>query len=958
MMGSTSNEVGNSITTDAIGNVYTTGYFQGTVDFDPGIGMTNLISNGNDDIFIQKLVGNGNLLWAISMGDVSGARGTSITTDVNGNVYITGNISGTVDFDPGAGVVNLTSSGSNDIFIQKLDGAGNFLWANVMGGTSVDFGRSITTDVNGNVYLTGRFNGTADFDPGVGILNLTSNGSDDIFIQKFDGNGNFLWVNTIGGGGADDAWSITTDPNGNVYTIGEFRGTVDFDPGAGIINLTSNGGSDIFIQKLDGSGNLLWVKAMGGTSVDVGRSITADSAGNLYTTGGFIGTVDFDPGVGTMNLTSNGGVDIFIQKLDTNGNFLWAKAAGDTNNDDFGYSITIDTNGNVYTTGVFHEIVDFDPGVGVMNLTSNGGKDIFIQSLDSSGDLLWVKAMGGTGTDYGNSITTDLNGSVYTTGYFQGTVDFDPGIGIMNLISNGNIDIFVQKLSACAPSTSTSLHTSCDSYTWNGTTYNSSGIYTFVTTNAAGCDSTATLDLTVEDVIAPVADISTLSDVTDECEVTTLTAPTGTDNCSGVVTVTNDATLPISTQGTAVVTWTYTDVNGNTSTQTQDVVITDITGPLADITTLSDVTDECSVTTLANPTATDNCGGLVTVSNDATLPISTQGTTVVTWTYTDVNGNTSTQTQNVVITDITAPAADIAALSDVTDECSVTTLANPTATDNCGGLVTVSNDATLPISIQGTTVVTWMYTDMNGNTSIQTQDVVITDATAPAADLANLSDINDECEVTPIAPTATDNCSGVLTGTPDVGFPITANGTTTVTWTYNDGNGNSTTQMQDVVITPIDNGITQVDAVTLSADAAGYSYQWVDCDNGNAAILGATSQSFTPTIAGNYACEIDNGTCTVTTACLNSSVGITENNFGAALVVYPNPTTGNLKIDLGDVYNEISIKVFNPLGQVIINENFGTADEINIEIEGSARMYILEINTEEGRTARVNVIKK
>ncbi|MDN3644576.1 hypothetical protein QWY87_17810, partial [Lutimonas halocynthiae] len=187
-----------------------------------------------------------------------------------------------------------------------------------------------------------------------------------------------------------------------------------------------------------------------------------------------------------------------------------------------------------------------------------------------------------------------------------------------------------------------------------------------------------------------------------------------------VVTVTNDATLPIIAQGTTTVTWTYTDVNGNSSTQTQDVVITDVTAPVADIATLADVTAECEITTLTDPTATDNCGGLVTVTNDASLPITAQGTTVVIWTYTDAQGNASTQAQNVVITDVTPPVADAGTLADVTAECEVTTLTDPTATDNCLGVVTVTNDATLPITAQGTTLVTWTYEDAQGNTSTQT----------------------------------------------------------------------------------------------------------------------------------------------------------------------------------------------------------------------------------------------
>ncbi|RYH72181.1 HYR domain-containing protein [Flavobacteriaceae bacterium 144Ye] len=326
-------------------------------------------------------------------------------------------------------------------------------------------------------------------------------------------------------------------------------------------------------------------------------------------------------------------------------------------------------------------------------------------------------------------------------------------------------------------------------------------VVTWTYDDGNGNTSTQTQDVVINDITAPVPDVATLADVTDQCEVTALTPPSATDNCGGTITVTHDASLPISTQGTTVVTWTYDDGNGNTSTQTQDVVINDITAPVPDVATLADVTDECEVTALTPPSATDNCGGSVTVTHNATLPITTQGTTVVTWTYDDGNGNTSTQTQDVVINDITAPVPDVATLADVTAECEVTALTPPSATDNCGGTVTVTHNATLPITVQGTTVVTWTYDDGNGNTSTQTQDVVINDITAPVPDVATLADVTDECEVTALTPpSATDNCGGTVTVTHDASLPITTQGTTVVTWTYDDGNGNTSTQTQNVVI--------------------------------------------------------------------------------------------------------------------------------------------------------------
>ncbi|PKQ60146.1 hypothetical protein BZG02_20585, partial [Labilibaculum filiforme] len=386
-------------------------------------------------------------------------------------------------------------------------------------------------------------------------------------------------------------------------------------------------------------------------------------------------------------------------------------------------------------------------------------------------------------------------------------------------------------------------------------------VVTWTYKDVVGNISTQTQNVIITDATAPVADLASLPNVTAECEVTSLTAPTATDNCSAV-TVTNDASLPITTQGTTVVTWTYKDVVGNSSTQTQNVIITDATAPVADLASLPNVTAECEVTSLTAPSATDNCSA-VTVTNDASLPITTQGTTVVTWTYKDVVGNISTQTQNVIITDATAPVADLASLPNVTAECEVTSLTAPSATDNCS-TVTVTNDASLPITTQGTTVVTWTYKDVVGNTSTQTQNVIITDATAPVADLASLPNVTAECEVTSLtAPSATDNCSAV-TVTNDASLPITTQGTTVVTWTYKDVVGNTSTQTQNVVIT---------DTQAPVADLASLPNVTAECEVTSLTAPSATDNCSSVTVTNDASLPITTQGTTVVTWTYKDVVG-------------------------------------------------------------------------------------
>ncbi|TAE50179.1 MAG: T9SS C-terminal target domain-containing protein [Bacteroidetes bacterium] len=445
-----SSDMGNSIAVDPSGNIYTVGYFESTADFDPGAGSSYLTSKGGRDVFIQKMDATGNLIWAKSIGGTSGDDGLSIAVDPSGNLLITGSFFFTVDFDPGAGSSNLTatgSSGGSDIFVLKIDANGNFIWARAFGGTGFDNGNAIATDASGNVYTTGGFRGSADFDPGAGTFLLTGVGTgSDIFVQKLDASGNFLWARSFGGTSFDSGTALAVDASGNVCTTGNFQGTVDLDPGAGTSTHTASGTfGNLFVQKMDASGNFLWAKSIGGSGDDGSSSISLDGSGNVYISGAFQETVDFDTGAGTSNLTSAGNYDVFVQKMDASGNFLWARAFGGAINDR-GSSLAADASGNVYITGIFQETVDFDPGTGTSNLTSNGRHDIFVQKLDANGTFLWVKSFGGEQTETVNDLALDASGNVYTTGSFGALVDFDPGAGISPQKAVGSLHIFVQKL--------------------------------------------------------------------------------------------------------------------------------------------------------------------------------------------------------------------------------------------------------------------------------------------------------------------------------------------------------------------------------------------------------------------------------------------------------------------------------------------------------------------------------
>ena len=326
---------------------------------------------------------------------------------------------------------------------------------------------------------------------------------------------------------------------------------------------------------------------------------------------------------------------------------------------------------------------------------------------------------------------------------------------------------------------------------------------TWTYTDGAGNTATQTQEVTIRDTMSPVPNPDNdLTTLTAACSLTIgdITIPTASDNCDGPIMATTTITPPITASATIM--WTYTDAAGNMATQTQEVVIDDNMPPTPNPSNdLSKITRQCLLmeNELTVPTATDNCTGSVTVTNDvATFPITESR--MITWTYTDGASNTVTQTQQVTIADTTDPVPVVADLPALEDCSQITSLNAPTATDNCDGTITATTAVTPPITTNMT--ITWTYTDDAGNTTTQTQEIIIGDTEAPTPEMSNLPALTGACPVATIAdltvPTATDNCdAGTITATTDSAFPITS--TTTITWTYTDAAGNTSTQTQEVI---------------------------------------------------------------------------------------------------------------------------------------------------------------
>ncbi len=401
-------------------------------------------------------------ITGIGSSSASGTRVQIATTDVAGNLYSIGYFGGTADFDAGLGTYNLTAVSNLDMFIMKEDATGNLIWVKQVAGLSSGvcccLGRAIDVDQNGNVFIAGIFRDSFDFDPGPATYKLNSNGGPHSFILKLDALGNFVWVGDIGT--QIPAVNVQLNAakrnkNGDLYFAALVNGNgttpIDVDPTAGVYNITPTI-SDLLLEKLDSNGNFIWAKLITGTNGKAPTSIDFDSASNVFISGHFLGSADFDPGPAVYTLTATPGPliapqDIFIASYDSAGNFNWARSVGN-NFDDQGIGGAVDPYGNVLVTGYFSGTADFDPGSGVYNLTSNSTRSLFTLKLRNNGDFAWAKMAGApVGLFYGGAVATDSTGNVYTAAGLPGGCDLDPGPGfyyapagvaVQKLDSSGN----------------------------------------------------------------------------------------------------------------------------------------------------------------------------------------------------------------------------------------------------------------------------------------------------------------------------------------------------------------------------------------------------------------------------------------------------------------------------------------------------------------------------------------
>jgi hypothetical protein len=789
---------------DASGNNYLGGVFQGTDDFDPSAGVYSGSSNGMNDCFIVKMDAQGNFLWARTFGSTGFDNLTAIETDAVGNVYMTGNFAGTTDFDPGAGVFNLFPT-SADVFVLKLDASGNFVWAVNFGSVSNDGGNDIHVYGNGEVLITGSCDGITDFNPGPGVFQqFENNYLDGSFLLKLDANGDFLWVKTFAPPtsiyGQSFGRSMDVDPSGNIILSGYTQGTIDYDPGPGVYQLTTSD-IEVCLQKMDSNGDFLWAELIGctSTSMYIRNFVTCGSDGSIYLTGMYSLTIDLDPGIGSNEFTANGDQEIFLAKYLPNGNLDWGASIGGIQQDEVN-SIAIDELDQVLIAGVFTSEVDFDPGPLTHFETTSGPTKAYILSLSSAGNFNWVHVLSSPVGITAHSLFSVSSEELYLAGTFFGTTDFDSGPGNYSLTSSGGNDGFQLKL-ICGSVVNLD-EIVCDSYTApDGNVYTSSGNYQAVFLNQAGCDSTFAIDLVVNN-----ASTSVLS----ESSCVQYIAPDG---------------MIYSTSGNyqAVVTNQF----GCDSTITIDLIITQPS------------TSNISETACASYVAPDG-----------------------------VTYSTSGNYQAVVTNQF-----------------------------GCDSTITIDLTITQP----------------------------------------STSNISETACASYVAP------DGVTYSTSGNYQAIIPNQF-----------GCDSTIIIDLIVNNTDVNVVQ-NGLDLTAAASSASYQWLDCGNSFAVLSGDISQSFSVTSNGDYAVEVTQNGCVDTSDCFTFSDVGTQNFSTNEFSVFPNPSTGTFSVYINF---DAVLQLYNAEGQElyseIVSQGSNTLDYSSL----STGVYILKVLHESGWIVQRLVISK
>lgn len=375
----------------------------------------------------------------------------AVATDPGGNIFIAGEFTGSVDFDPSPSALILTSLGGTDVFLARYSPLGDLIWARRIGGGQNIGVNALALDGAGNLLIGGAFEGTANLQPAGGVTSFTSNGGRDAYVASYTAAGGFRWARGFGGPLNDEVLGVMFQGDGTAYASGVFAGTMPVDPDAGLA-VTTAGGDDGFVASWDANGGTLWAFSVGGLGADTAAATAPAPGGGVYIGGTFTGIADFGPGTTTAALTSLGDTDAFLARYTAGGQVTWVRGLHGSSAVRIGPNGLASTpDGELVATGTFAGTADFNAGTGVASLTSAGLRDGFVVRYTASGDFGWTVGLGGATDDAGGAVAVTPNGEVSVTGSFTGVARFDPGAAATALTalgSSGATDMYVARYSA------------------------------------------------------------------------------------------------------------------------------------------------------------------------------------------------------------------------------------------------------------------------------------------------------------------------------------------------------------------------------------------------------------------------------------------------------------------------------------------------------------------------------
>jgi uncharacterized repeat protein (TIGR01451 family) len=932
--------------TNADGSVFMAGAYSGILDVDPGPGVVNLNWQTDGAMFLVKLDSAGIFQWHRAFKNINIEN---ITFDSFQNIILGCTMGDTADADPGPGYFPLYGAGYTDLCIIKLNSLGDFVWAKSIGGQGTESIYSLDTDSNDNIYFAGSFTDSVDFDPGPATFFLSQSTFNAACFASLDANGDFRFA-AKAGGNSSYAMTIKVISQSNILINGILGSTFDFDPGPGVASLSSSLGLG-FLLNIDTSGAFVWVKQFGG----IAREMVQDNSGNILITGILGGTFDFDPGNGVFFLSSSGSNDIFILKLNSAGDFLWASSFGSTELDN-GYSIVTDSLNNICISGYFRGTVDMDPGPGITNIVSppNSGA-LFMALYNPAGMLIRAMQFGSTLNVNPCKLAIDQSQNIYFTCNLTGIVDFDPGPGFHFLDAGSTSDIFILKFNpdSCnnlAVTIDTVYNVSCISpgyaitsaiygtppysYEWNTSpptanataSFQQSGIYTVQVTDATGCVRNTSIlvdeplyfnqfDLQVELISGPFVPgqntFVQLAGFNNGCTPVSGNMILVTDSLTTFVSSTPAPGLIV---GDSLIWWFPTILHGDPAYVIDIILRTDTSATNADTVCLA-----ASILPVAGDADSTNNqkflkSRVITAYDPNDKKVYPEGLCTDKYvlineklTYTIRFQNTGDTTAfNVFIVDSIAASLDISTLR-------VTTSSHPVITQVLPGnyLKFRFDHINLPDSAA----------TFAGSIGYIVYEIM------PLSNVASGTQVKNRAHI------IFDYNPPVLTNTV------------------------SNTIVQFIPIP--DTSVVQNNN-TLTAVAPGLSYQWLNCNNNFSIIPGANGQSYTPPVNGNYAVQINENGCIATSSChLVTIVGLDEVPLNSFQLL-PNPATSQLSLLIPDDWKETNILFRDVTGKTVYDNAFFHQNLIQIDISELAAGFYFVTAASNGITVtqRLIVIKE